>query len=101
MRKITVIEDPALTARTNASTVPSRITAVLVDGQRIVQEVDNVPGFVGRPMSRAEAERKFRGNVGTRWSQERTDEILQALWALDRADDLSSLLGRLLVQTKP
>lgn len=101
MRKITVIEDPALTARTNASTVPSRITAVLVDGQRIVREVDSVPGFVGRPMSRAEAGRKFRGNVGMRWPQERTEEILQALWALDVADDLSHLLGRLLVQTKP
>ena len=101
MRKITVIEDPALTARTNASTVPSRITAVLIDGQHIVREVENVPGFVGRPMSRTEAERKFRGNVGTRWPQERTDEILQAFWALDRADDLSYLLGRLLVQTKP
>jgi 2-methylcitrate dehydratase len=101
MHKITVIEDPALTARTNASTVPSRITAVLVDGQRIVREVDNVPGFVGRPMSRAEVGRKFRANVGTRWPQERMDDILQALWALDRADDLSSLLGKLLVQTKP
>ena len=99
MRKITVVEDPALTARTNASTVPSRITAVLVDGQRIVREVDNVPGFVGRPMSRADVGRKFRGNVGTRWPQERTDEVLQALWALDRVDDLSSLLGKLLVRS--
>jgi 2-methylcitrate dehydratase len=99
MRKITVIEDPALTARTNASTVPSRITAVLVDGQRIVREVDNVPGFVGRPMSRADVGRKFRGNAGTRWPQERTDEVLQALWALDRVDDLSSLLGKLLVRS--
>jgi 2-methylcitrate dehydratase len=60
-----------------------------------------VPGFVGRPMSRADAGRKFRGNVGTRWPQERTDEVLQALWALDRVDDLSSLLGKLLVRTKP
>jgi len=101
MRKITVIEDPALTARTNATTVPSRITAVLVDGQRIVSEIDNVPGFVGRPMSRAEVARKFRGNVGLRWPQERTDEVLQALWALDRADDLSSLLGKFSARTKP
>ena len=101
MRKITVSEDPALTARTNASTVPARITAVLADGQRIVREVDNVPGFVGRPMSRAEVERKFRANVGKRLPQERTDAILQALWALDRTDDLPLLLGKLSLQTKP
>ena len=100
MRKITVSEDPALTARTGASTVPTRVTAILADGRRIVREVDDVPGFVGRPMSRADVERKFRSNVGKRWPQERTDAILQALWALDRTKDLSLLLGKLSVQTK-
>ena len=99
MRKITVIEDPALTARTNATTVPSRITAVLVDGQRIVSEIDNVPGFVGRPMSRAEVARKFRAmSAHAGRSSERT-MFYRALWALDRVDDLTSLLGRLSVQT--
>jgi 2-methylcitrate dehydratase len=43
-------------------------------------------------MSRADVERKLRGNVGKRWPRERTDAILQALWALDRTDDLSFLL---------
>jgi 2-methylcitrate dehydratase len=101
MRKITVSEDPVLTARVGASTVPTRVTAILTDGRRIAREVDDVPGFVGRPMSRADVERKFRNNVGNRWPQERTDAILQALWAFDRTDDLSLLLGRLSVQTKP
>jgi 2-methylcitrate dehydratase len=97
MRKITVSEDPALTARTGASTVPTRITATLADGRRIVREVDDVPGFVGRPMSRADVERKFRGNVGKRWPQQRTDAILKALWALDQTKDLSRLLSMLSV----
>ena len=97
MRKITVSEDPALTARTGASTVPTRITAILADGTRIVREVDDVPGFVGRPMSRADVERKFRGNVGKRWPQKRTDAVLKALWALDQTKDLSRLLGMLSV----
>jgi 2-methylcitrate dehydratase len=100
MRKITVAEDPALTARTSPSIVPTRITAILSDGQRVVREVDDVPGFVNRPMSRADVEQKFRRNVGKRWPQERTDTVLQALWALDRTDDLPSLLGRLSLQTK-
>jgi 2-methylcitrate dehydratase len=97
MRKITVNEDAALTARTGASTVPTRITAVLADGRRIVREADDVPGFVGRPMSRADVEQKFRGNVGKRWPQKRTDAILKALWALDQTKDLSRLLGMLAV----
>ena len=50
-------------------------------------------------MSRADIERKFRSNVGKRWPAERTGTILQALWALDRTDNLSLLLGRLAVQT--
>jgi 2-methylcitrate dehydratase len=97
MRKITVSEDPALTARTGPSTVPTRITAILADGRRIVREVDDVPGFVGRPMNRADIERKFRINVGKRWPNERTDAVLQALWALDQTKDLSGLLGMLAV----
>ena len=100
MRKITVSEDQALTVRTGPSTVPTRITAILTDGRRIVREVDDVPGFVGRPMNRADVERKFRSNVDKRWPAERTDAILQALWALDETKDLSLLLGMLSVRTK-
>ena len=100
MQKIKVSEDPVLTARMGAA-VPTRVTAILGDGQRISREVDYAPGFAERPMNRSEVERKFRGNVGKRWPQQRTDAILQALWALDQMDDLSVLLGRLSMQAKP
>jgi 2-methylcitrate dehydratase len=95
MRKIKVSEDPALTARTSASIVPTRITAILTDGQRVVHEVDEVPGFVNKPMGRADVEHKFRSNVGKRWPKEKTDAVLKALWALDETKDLSALLGML------
>ena len=98
MRKITVKEDPALTARVGAM-VPTRVTAILADGQRISSEVDDVPGFPGRPMTRAEVEREFRANVGKRWSRERTDAVLQDLWALDRTQDIAALLGKLSLQS--
>jgi 2-methylcitrate dehydratase len=93
MRKTTVKEDPVLTKRLGAA-IPTRLTAVLADGQRVTREIDDVPGFVGRPMGRADVERKFRGNIGRRWPRERTDAVLQALWALDHADDTALLLGR-------
>lgn len=95
MRKIKVAEDPALTARTGPSVVPTRMTAILVDGPRVVREVDDVPGFVGRPMGRIDVEHKFRSNVGKRWPREKTDAVLKALWALDQTKDLSGLLGML------
>jgi 2-methylcitrate dehydratase len=94
MRRITVQEDPGF-AKPNGNAPPSRITATLADGREIVRQVDDMPGFPGKPMTRAEVERKFRANIGRRWPTQRTDEILQALWSLDRADDLGGLLGRL------
>jgi len=96
MQKIKVSEDPVLTARVGAA-VPTRVTAILLDGRQISREVDFAPGFPGRPMNRAEVERKFRGNVGKRWPKERIDSVLEALWELDRTDDLATLLGRLTV----
>jgi 2-methylcitrate dehydratase len=99
MQKITVREDPVLTARVGGA--PTRVTAILTDGQRISREVDYAPGFAERPMNRSEVERKFRGNVGKRWPRERTDAVLRALWALDETNDLSGLLAKLSMQTKP
>jgi 2-methylcitrate dehydratase len=49
-------------------------------------------------MTRADVERKFCSNVGKRWPAERTDAILQKFWALDRTDDVRSLLGGLSLQ---
>ena len=100
MRKITVKEDPVFGAlRGNAPA--TRITAILDDGRRIAQQVENLPSFPGQPVSRAEVERKFRSNVAERWPQERTDALLQSLWALERADDLPSLLSKLAVPRSP
>jgi 2-methylcitrate dehydratase len=100
MRKITVKEDPALTALMGDA-VPTRVTAILDDGRRISRQVDDVPGFAGRPMRRADVDRKFRGNVGKRWSGERIQSVLDALWRLDGADHLSLLLSTFSDQANP
>jgi 2-methylcitrate dehydratase len=94
MRKITVKEDPAFATLT-MNVPPTRLTATLDDGRRITRLVDSMPSFAGQPATRPDVERKFRSNVGKRWPRERTDAVLQALWALDRTDDLPALLGQL------
>jgi len=94
MQKIKVSEDPALTAR-GGGAVPTRITATLSDGQRIVREVDHAPGFAARPMTRADVNRKFHGNVGRRWPQAHADAVLQSLWTLDTAQSWPSVLRQL------
>ena len=98
MQKIKVVEDPALTARGEAA-VPTRVTASLSDGQRISREVNHAPGFAERPMDRAEVEKKFMGNVGKRWPGVQAAAILQALWTLERAADVSALLRKLSLET--
>jgi 2-methylcitrate dehydratase len=95
MRRITVKEDPQLTAMVGKEGVPTRLTATLDDGQRIIRQVDSLPGFVDRPMTRADVERKFRANVATRWPEHRIRSVLTALWELDRAGDVTQLLDSL------
>ncbi len=97
VRKVTVKADPAFsTSAGNAP--PVRIVITLDDGRRVMKQVDNIPGFPGMPMERADVERKFRSNVGARWPRAQTDAILGDLWALDRTQDLPALLGRMSVQ---
>jgi 2-methylcitrate dehydratase len=96
MKKIAVNEDPAFaTPRGNAPS--TRITVKLDDGRQLVRQVDDMPGFPGKPMERADAERKFRGNVARRWPAERIRAVLDGLWALEAADDVAGLLGKLMV----
>jgi 2-methylcitrate dehydratase len=97
MRKITVKPDPTFDKipRCPAGAhdgVPSRWRACRSSGRQY-------SCFSELPMTRADVERKFRSNIGTRWPQERTDVALQALEALDRTDNLSVLLSKLVAQT--
>ena len=96
MQKITVAEDPELTARVGDA-VPTRITAILADGQRVSREVNDIPGFAGKPMQRPDIDRKFRGNIGKRWPRQKTDAVLQSLWLLEKTPDIGALLATLTV----
>jgi 2-methylcitrate dehydratase len=95
MQKIKVAEDPALTARIGEA--PTRITAILADGRRVSREINDIPGFAGKPMQRPDIDRKFRGNIGERWPREKTDAVLESLWALENTRDIGALLVTLTV----
>ncbi|XYD12055.1 MmgE/PrpD family protein (plasmid) [Methylobacterium sp. NMS12] len=92
--RITVAEEPALTAM-QPRAVPNRLTATLADGREIVRQVDDVPGFVARPMTRDDVERKFRMNAGKRLDTREVRRILDAFWAIDGRPDLTGLLASL------
>jgi 2-methylcitrate dehydratase len=92
MQKITVKEDPALTAL-QPQAIPNRITAMLEDGRTISHQVNDMPGFASRPMQRADVEHKFRGIVGKRYSDAQIQAIFDAVWNLDRETDLGRFAG--------
>ena len=92
--RITVAEDPALTAL-QPKAVPNRITARLMDGREIVRQVDDVPGFVARPMTRDDVERKFRMNAEKRLGAHRVGEALDAFWTIEARHDLTDLMALL------
>lgn len=92
--KITVAEDPALTAM-QPEAVPNRLTATLRDGREIVRQVDDVPGFVARPMTRDDVERKFRMNAGERLDALKVRRVLDAFWTIDERPGLAGLLASL------
>ena len=94
MRNITVRAEPEF-AKAKGNAPSTRLTVTLTDGKQIVTQVDDLPGFPGQPMSRADIERKFRGNVGDRWPKDRTETVLQTVWTLETIDDVSALLGKL------
>jgi 2-methylcitrate dehydratase len=96
MKKIAVKEDPAF-AMPRGNAPSTRITAKLDDGRQFVRQVDDMPGFPGKPMERADAERKFRGNVARHWPAEHIRAVLDALWTLEATDDVAGLLGKLMV----
>jgi 2-methylcitrate dehydratase len=96
MQKITAKEDPAF-AKPKGNAPPTRLTATLNDGRVVTRQVDDMPGFPGQPMTRAQMERKYRSNVAKRWPAAQVDAQLQALWDLDQAPDLQSLLGQFVI----
>ena len=75
--------------------MPNRLTATLRDGREIVRQVDDVPGFVSRPMTRDDVERKFRMNAGKRLDPLEVRRVLDAFWTIDERPDLSGLLALL------
>lgn len=94
MKKITVREDPALTALVPKA-LPTRVAATLDDGRTISRQVDDLPGFVGRPMQRTDVEQKFRKNVVGLLPEPQMRAALDALWTLDQQNDIAQVLAKL------
>jgi 2-methylcitrate dehydratase len=100
MKKITVREDPALTAL-QPKAVPNRVTATLDDGRTVSRQVNDLPGFAEHPVERPDVERKFRGNVAGRLNAQQTRAALDTLWNLERQSGVRPVIASLAVKSSP
>ncbi len=94
MRKVKVGEDPALSAMYPEG-APGRVTIRMQSGETHVAEIRYPKGHEKNPMTDAEIERKFRDLAAGRLDVIRCDEALDALWQLERADDVSRVTALL------
>jgi 2-methylcitrate dehydratase len=89
--KVKVHRDAALSARYPAG-IPNRVTVAMVDGRRLVREVEFPRGHARNPMTDAEVEHKFRTLVEPRYGKERVARMLDACWRLEQVAKAAELV---------
>ena len=94
LKKLTVEEDDALTELT-PQRLPTRVTVTLDDGRVITEQVDDLPGFGGKPLTREGTEEKFLRSVNGVWSDKQSRVFLEVAWKLDQQHNLKSLFKHL------
>jgi 2-methylcitrate dehydratase len=91
LKKITVTEDKALTEMYPKS-IANRITLRLRDGRTVVEQVNDPRGHPSNPMSNEEVEAKFRRLTKRLLGESKAEKVLQFVWNLEKARDISPLL---------
>jgi 2-methylcitrate dehydratase PrpD len=89
-RRVTVREDPALTAMLPGLR-PARVTVTLRDGRTLSAQALTNRGDTEDPYGDEEIMAKFRDIAGPVFGPQRTEEILSACLAIDGAPDVRAL----------
>jgi 2-methylcitrate dehydratase len=97
MKKTRVVREPEFVDRYPDS-MPTRLTVRTEGGRSYRKQVDIPLGHPLHPMSDREVEDKFRRLVQGRLDGRRVTRLLEAVWTLDQAKDLSSLVSVLKVK---
>jgi 2-methylcitrate dehydratase PrpD len=61
------------------------------DGRELALEVEHAVGSLGRPMTDAQIEAKLRAHAALNAPTVAVDRLIEAVWALDRADDAAGV----------
>jgi 2-methylcitrate dehydratase len=99
VKKVRVVEDPALTAMYPAEGMPNRITVRDKGGKETSAQVDVPKGHPRNAMTKDEIERKFLRLAGDRVQGAEAKSALRRLWAIEREKDLAEILALLRVKS--
>ena len=99
MQRIRVSENPDFTREFPAKLV-TRIEVTTRGGQRLVQTASYPKGHAMNPMSDADVESKFADLSRDLMPAARRTALLRALWAVDQAPDIASVLELVRVQNR-
>jgi 2-methylcitrate dehydratase PrpD len=83
--RVEVQEDPSLPVEAAAVSLRTR------DGRTLALEVAHALGSAGRPMTDAQIEAKVRENAAIAAPTAAIDRLIDAVWALDRAEDAAEV----------
>ena len=92
MNRISVVEDPALTAQFPGKS-PSRITIHLANGENWQNALDFPKGHAKSPMTGGEIRDKFKGLFATYGDARQAGAVIDAVDGLDSAPDLDVLIA--------
>ena len=98
VRKVRVVEDGKFTSLYPSRGMPNRISVTLIGGEKVSTESILPKGHPGNPMNKREIESKFLGLTSRKLGKKRAAEVLFRLWELEKADDLTGLIGSLRVR---
>jgi 2-methylcitrate dehydratase len=94
LKKITVKEDPELTALYPGS-VANRVTLVTSSGRKVSRQVNDPRGHPRNPMTDEEIEAKFLSLTRRFLTEDQAREVLGYVWRLEREGEISGLLRAL------
>jgi 2-methylcitrate dehydratase PrpD len=83
--RVEVQEDPSIPVEAAAVSLRTR------DGRTLALEVAHALGSLGRPMTDAQIEAKVREHAAIAAPSAAVDRLIDAVWALDRADDAAEV----------
>jgi len=92
LKRITVIEDKTLTD-IYPEAVANRVTVKLSSGKVVSKQVDYHKGHPKNPMGDGEVEEKFQRLTKKYLAKNRARRILDAVWDLEKAKDVSKVIS--------